>query len=483
MNCPKCGTENPEGAIYCMSCGERVDGKRVCPACKTPNPAEARFCIICGKRIDGKRECPSCHTINDEVAAFCLQCGTPLSPSKQKESSLGEPSQGKALKALSLSGNICLLVAAFLSLVFVFCIGVAVTGRSSEIAIGGKNAFLYEYFGGVYKTASATLKAIPQDTQFLALSLYLPDVLGTVVSAGALVCVPLCLVLTAVRFARFLQKKEKNTNFAPTAVAAVCVYLFAVCAIVALSATSASMTTTNETGTVTETIHAAVGPNKVSLAGVIVVGIFLLAGLALRYSSKGKEAVSPRALTSSILSAVGIVFTVLTLVFASMGGLSTETMTATESVSSTEAIEGTSVSMTFPLSSLMNQIGLLFFYDTTIAEPVGPTVTFILASFVQLGMLACAALLLMKLGGTEERSPLGLGIALLACTLLNIAMTVAFGALSSSYLASSTSIYGGEISLAYTNVIVATVFGALLSGIAIAKAVLHKKSKTETQID
>src|SRR5215211_7794693 len=50
MVCGSCGTENPAGARFCMSCGNALE--RRCPSCGTPAPAEARFCMTCGSALD-----------------------------------------------------------------------------------------------------------------------------------------------------------------------------------------------------------------------------------------------------------------------------------------------------------------------------------------------------------------------------------------------------------------------------------------------
>ena len=50
MNCPQCGTENPEGARFCLSCGAVL--ARACPQCSTELPPNARFCFACGSRLD-----------------------------------------------------------------------------------------------------------------------------------------------------------------------------------------------------------------------------------------------------------------------------------------------------------------------------------------------------------------------------------------------------------------------------------------------
>lgn len=65
MNCPKCGTDLPHDAVFCVECGAHVapaaTGPTVridqasgpaCPACGTTNPAYAAFCVTCGRTLD-----------------------------------------------------------------------------------------------------------------------------------------------------------------------------------------------------------------------------------------------------------------------------------------------------------------------------------------------------------------------------------------------------------------------------------------------
>ena len=51
MSCAACGTENPAGARFCMSCGAKLE--RRCAACGTSAPAEAHFCMSCGVQLGG----------------------------------------------------------------------------------------------------------------------------------------------------------------------------------------------------------------------------------------------------------------------------------------------------------------------------------------------------------------------------------------------------------------------------------------------
>lgn len=47
--CPKCGTQNEKGALYCDNCGAPLTKK--CPACGEVNDADAKHCRKCGKSL------------------------------------------------------------------------------------------------------------------------------------------------------------------------------------------------------------------------------------------------------------------------------------------------------------------------------------------------------------------------------------------------------------------------------------------------
>ncbi len=57
MTCASCGTQNPDNARFCMSCGASL--APACPSCGTENPAGAKFCIECGTRARGARHRPA----------------------------------------------------------------------------------------------------------------------------------------------------------------------------------------------------------------------------------------------------------------------------------------------------------------------------------------------------------------------------------------------------------------------------------------
>jgi len=49
MQCPKCDTENPEQARFCLNCGARL--ALACLQCGTELPPQARFCFACGTQV------------------------------------------------------------------------------------------------------------------------------------------------------------------------------------------------------------------------------------------------------------------------------------------------------------------------------------------------------------------------------------------------------------------------------------------------
>ena len=46
MHCPKCSTDNPPQARFCLNCGERLIA--ICPQCQAEAPPQTRFCPSCG---------------------------------------------------------------------------------------------------------------------------------------------------------------------------------------------------------------------------------------------------------------------------------------------------------------------------------------------------------------------------------------------------------------------------------------------------
>lgn len=75
--CSKCGAELPENAKFCLSCGEKIQKADpdtvVCPGCGKTVP-KGKFCFECGYKFAAS-VCPKCGAALPEGAKFCLECG------------------------------------------------------------------------------------------------------------------------------------------------------------------------------------------------------------------------------------------------------------------------------------------------------------------------------------------------------------------------------------------------------------------------
>ena len=57
MNCPACGKDTVDGAVFCQHCGARLGG--CCPICGNPIVENALFCQCCGARLDAVKPTPA----------------------------------------------------------------------------------------------------------------------------------------------------------------------------------------------------------------------------------------------------------------------------------------------------------------------------------------------------------------------------------------------------------------------------------------
>ena len=59
VECPECGTENPDGAKFCSECGTDLTSETqtiVCPKCGHENVAGVKFCNECGESLGAERQ-------------------------------------------------------------------------------------------------------------------------------------------------------------------------------------------------------------------------------------------------------------------------------------------------------------------------------------------------------------------------------------------------------------------------------------------
>lgn len=79
LTCPKCGKAVPSNAKFCLECGTKIEllaeNEMICPACGKKTP-KGKFCIECGASLVHK--CPKCDAEVPNGAKFCLNCGEQL---------------------------------------------------------------------------------------------------------------------------------------------------------------------------------------------------------------------------------------------------------------------------------------------------------------------------------------------------------------------------------------------------------------------
>lgn len=58
MICQKCGAENADDNLFCMTCGEKLEAPKVedesvkfCTYCGSKLNADSAFCTSCGKKL------------------------------------------------------------------------------------------------------------------------------------------------------------------------------------------------------------------------------------------------------------------------------------------------------------------------------------------------------------------------------------------------------------------------------------------------
>lgn len=71
MQCPRCLTENPPQAKFCLNCGGRLIA--ACPRCGTVLPPQARFCTACGIAIETAATAEAAPPTGDTALSEALQ--------------------------------------------------------------------------------------------------------------------------------------------------------------------------------------------------------------------------------------------------------------------------------------------------------------------------------------------------------------------------------------------------------------------------
>ncbi len=232
MECKNCGVENDESAVFCKSCGNRLDGKIKCPGCGEYSDEGSAFCVHCGARIDGKKPCPKCGALSD--GKFCQACGASLEEKKTPAPAPVKPQPAPKStaapityyrrepftlwqKILRIVGNSLAMAAVTFAFAFMFMSGLKTTLAGEENP--KVTYYLFEIFGDVDKiiTNNPNVNTAP---------LLMQAIIAFAIYATMLIYVLVCWITSIVNFIKTTKGGCRYTILTKAA-AAVCFYILA----------------------------------------------------------------------------------------------------------------------------------------------------------------------------------------------------------------------------------------------------------------
>lgn len=423
MICKKCGAEtNLENAVYCNTCGARLDGKTPCPACGGMNEPETAFCVYCGKRIDGKTVCPACGTTH--LGTFCPQCGASVTPVKKVKTKKEkkEKTENKWWKPLLkwVGGGSAILAAVF-AFIFMFCIGTE-TKISPVLGplIGGNTSSstgIFSYFGSVYADIESSISALDgmkyESEQIV--NLYITAGFGTLISLATIACVTTFFVLAVIKFVRFATGKSDASGL-KFAMMTVLAYFGGAAGIRAINGIIAEISTTS--GYMSVDLEVGEVLNGATCAGIALCLVFLLLSAATALVAHGKEWVKPALIKKNAFIVGGLVFALIVFFM-------WQTMSVTTDFQTTELEYEIFAT---PLANSSMFLSMVETLDGGLKVNVDAEIAFvyiggIAAQLLMLGGIACAAGLvasrIRQIGGKKGTS-MGWSIATLILSVLSL---------------------------------------------------------------
>ena len=398
MNCKKCNTENAENAVFCKECGCRLDSEPLCPAC--------------GEKYE-------------EGAKFCSQCGAPLTPAANAKSNAAFPvarqrksAWEKVKYAFDLSGGLCAILAVFFALLFTFLIGftafIEVT-PGIEKTLGSN--MLWRLFGSAYQDVKALLDGMEKYSAYMSLSMYLPVICGTVISAATLVSTVSLAVVASVKYAAHFKKPDNG--YGKFAAATVFCYLIGCLLLYCVQSVSLSYE----------------NPISIKFSGATVAGIvlsctFLGLYFACKVVTLGKRLVKKQTIVQLVCTLAAVTVTAIAVVFTAKYAYDFTLVTK---------VSYDTVKYTFGLNFSTLNVMLASIYDNTAftAGMTGAYVVNVLSQFAQFAVLLLGAIVLIKrIGnfGDRPQSCLGISIAFTAVTVLYLILTCVGMKLTTDYL-------------------------------------------------
>ena len=387
----------------------------VCKVCGTENAYDAILCKHCGKRLDGKQICKSCGTENDEDALYCKKCGKSLAAEVGgKVAPSGEvtlrSSSGSPLwrKIVEISGWTFAMFGVFFSLLFTFLIGIGAkvnaTDTSSANISGEFNHNLYYYFSDVYKDVKQHSVGT---TDAVRVTLYLPAVIGTIVSASVIIAVCITAAVAVYKFVVYARGKS-NADFAKATIATYVEFLLGSLVLLCLEHFS---TESRASGI---SLKMNVVLNTATLAGIILGAVCLFIFAACRVASRGKAILQGQYITRAILSVVACALLTVVLAFVPRAVVN-------------HSVDSTYSSYTTALP-IMDALQLyVLSYKTNVA---GEMIVAIIAQIVQIALIVVAAIALLcqirNLCEEKRNNSLIVSIPMLLLAIAYMALCIVF---------------------------------------------------------
>lgn len=319
MKCSFCNTENPDGAKFCKHCGKPITQEAiVCPTCQTRCLPNTRFCAKCGTKLSAAhpvtenapkaapvtegdtQKAPMTETEAQETAQVVpmpegeeQETAQAVEQSSPQRRGIDEPKQ----KKLGLVSGILMMGAVFLSLIFVFFIGV-----EYKVGTGYNNYDTYtvwHYFGRAYSMLESDLMGHGYSAYTIAAG-YIPTILSTIIAVAALGTTVAFSLVAAVKFG--LHCKRFDVNYYKYSVAAVFSFLLGAVLFDCIHSTSMH----NESVSLSST----------TIAGMVFTCFLIIASLVVRTISIGNRFKKKQAVLDCVCTLIGILFLAMTSGFA-----------------------------------------------------------------------------------------------------------------------------------------------------------------------
>lgn len=296
MNCPFCHAENPESAAFCKKCGKPMNGLLPCPVCGEQSPADGDFCIACGARLRSDDVPPP--AAEQHATAFTE------TPDEQPAAPPQETHAETRRGILMTVSETAALAAAFLALIFTFCIGCVTTEYPSD-GMGGSEVSLYYYFSEAYDGLLFLYSAGFPFTEWATL---LPAILGTIVGVCAIISALTLFTLTLVCYLRRLTGK---TDKQASHLAIWTVLAFFLCAALFSAVHALRITMEGGDSTATARVGSFAALNGASIAGIALCSVLLLAAVVLAAIARRDKLCQQTRVRQYAFSAAAILFAVV----------------------------------------------------------------------------------------------------------------------------------------------------------------------------